>query len=267
MLVKVGRYRLTDATIDRDRDIVVPDGGDVTDFLKNPIILYNHRLPAIGRLENVSLENGAWYGDVYIDKDAKDENNANLVSRTKMGTLNMVSIRFQSSSSKDNELGGRTYEKWTLVEVSLVDIPSNPNAEKVKYFLTNNNSNMNLIDVINKFFGGTKDSTPQEAEELIKAYFAKGESEKVKETLKDYDGKLKAHLSEKLKGVTDQFTGFQETVKSLNEELETLKGQVAEMKGKSIKPEGEDFDGSDPGDDDDEEVFDLEKFHAKKYGK
>lgn len=266
MLVKVGRYRLTDATIDRDKDIVIPEGGDVSDFLKNPIILYNHRFPAIGRLENISLENGAWYGDVLIDEDAKDGNDANLVYRTKMGTLNMVSIRFQSSQSKENEFGGRTFEKWSLVEVSLVDIPSNPNAEKVKYFITNNNNKMNLIDVINKFFGGTKDLTPQEAEELIKAYFAKGESEKVKETLKEYDGKLKSYIGDSLKSVNDKLNELENTLKSLKDENDLLKDQISEIKGKGQNPDGEDFDGKDP-DDDEEEVFDLEKFHAKKYGK
>lgn len=263
MLVNAGRFLLTDATLDRDKDIILPEGGDIKHFLKNPILLYNHGSSGIGRVENIALENNAWYGDLMVDPDAHDYNEKNLIERIILETLSMVSIRFAHTESERNEFGGRTFKKWELIEVSLVDIPANPNAQKVKYFVTHNNKKMKFSDLLNKFFGIKEDTTPEEAEKLIQKSL---ETEKVKETLKSYDASIKDHIEKALGGLQSKIGEIEKSCQDLQDENKSLKGQLAEVLGKSATPNGESFEGKDGDDDDDEEgVFDLVKFHEKNF--
>lgn len=270
MLIKAGRWRITDATIDRDKDIVVPEGGDVNNFLKNPILLYNHSGSGIGRLENLALELDGWYADIMLDPDAKDYNGKLLSDRIKLGTLGMVSIRFISKEREENDHGGLTIKKWELIEVSLVDIPANPNAEKVKslksekYFITNNISkDMKFSDLLSKYFGIGESNTAEEAEALIKKSL---EAEKVKETLKSYDESIKSFIAKSLEATSGKVEELEKSIKDIQEENAELKKQLNEIQGKENAPEGDHFEGRKAQDDEDEDgILDLVKFHEKTF--
>jgi len=270
MLVKAGRWRLTDATLDRDRDVILPEGGDVSNYVKNPILLYNHGGSGIGRLENIALEEGGWYADIMLDPDSVDYNKKNLLARVELGTLNMVSIRYISRDREENEFGGYTFKKWELIEVSLVDIPANPNAEKVKslngekYFVTNNCSKMKFSELLSKYFGIKEETSVEDAEANIKKSL---EAERVKETLKSYDEALKGHISKSLESYDSKIEELVKSIKDVQAENGDLKKQLDEIQGKSEKPNGESFDGKDGDDDEEEGIFDLVKFHEKNFGK
>lgn len=101
-------------------------------YEKNPILLRNastgeHYGQPIGRVENIRLENGRWIGDLIFGSsplalEAKKDYDA--------GILNAVSIFGKARIVERNGKRYTTYfEVW---EISLVNIPSNPDAVAIR---------------------------------------------------------------------------------------------------------------------------------------
>lgn len=115
-------------------------GCDLSQFLKNPIMLWNHSrgwreskediLP-IGHWDNVRIEGSQILGEPVFDTD---EFSAQIAAKVEAGTLRMASVGFrviESSEDKKYIKPGQRYEtvlKWKLKEVSIVDIGANNNA-------------------------------------------------------------------------------------------------------------------------------------------
>ena len=133
------RFRVSDNSLNSQGFRVLSDGGDVSSFMKNPIMLWMHirfmkpgdPLP-IGRWENLKLEDGSWMADPMLDE--KDEFAAKLKSKVDSGIINMASIGINNIEWSDDPallLPGQTrptITKWELREISLVDIGANKNA-------------------------------------------------------------------------------------------------------------------------------------------
>lgn len=127
---------------------LLTDGGDVTDYLKNPILLYDHVrrqeghndkdiiLP-IGKLNDLKKEGGAWVAVPEFDQD--DEFANKVASKFLKGYLNAASVGIEIIEiSEDPELMEKgqtlpTVTKWKLREVSITDIPANADAVKLSY--------------------------------------------------------------------------------------------------------------------------------------
>lgn len=126
---------------------VLSSGGDFTDFLKNPVLLYDHIrrfienhdsiiLP-IGKINNLRSESDLVVGDPEFDQD--DEFANKVRKKFDKGYLNAASIGFDVVEwSEDPDLmvpgqSGPTITKWKLKEVSITDIPSNSDAVKLNY--------------------------------------------------------------------------------------------------------------------------------------
>ncbi len=45
-------FILTSKTVDRDSEVILPDGGDIENFVKNPVFLWAHDMwsPSIGKV-------------------------------------------------------------------------------------------------------------------------------------------------------------------------------------------------------------------------
>ena len=144
-----GTFILTDDSVDRHSDRVMPKGVSLKDFKKNPVMFYNHhrstgwgdaasseKMP-VGKWQNVKYDKDldSVTGDAYID--VSDELGQRLFSKVELGVINAVSIGFRAvewSDDDDKKLKGQlgyTFTKSDLLEASIVDIPSNKNALKL----------------------------------------------------------------------------------------------------------------------------------------
>lgn len=120
---------------------VKTEGISLERFLKNPIMLYNHHrtgcgktdeiLP-IGRWENLEINNGVLTGVPVFDEN--DEFAMKIKSKVENGFLTGCSIGITITSWSENKEDlkqGQIYPTamtCELMEVSIVDIPANPNS-------------------------------------------------------------------------------------------------------------------------------------------
>tara|TARA_Y100000589_G_scaffold307571_1_gene323380 strand:- start:1475 stop:2140 length:666 start_codon:yes stop_codon:yes gene_type:complete len=133
---------ITSISVDRDGDVLIPQGCDATDFLKSPTVFFNHdyNLPvgkctAIKRsptqLEATTVfasrpqnHNGDWLPDT-------------LLSLFQQGVIHGFSVGFapiegRKPTVKDKQLFGdqvnHVYSKWKLLEYSVAPLPANQDA-------------------------------------------------------------------------------------------------------------------------------------------
>ena len=133
-------FILSDNSVNSHGFIVKTEGIDTTRFCKNPIMLYNHDRNGgiIGRWEKLRVVDGKLLADAVFDE--KDGLGAMINDKVKRGFINSVSIGM-NPLEETIENGIRTVIKSELVEVSIVDIPANPNAVKT----LRNSKNMLLL--------------------------------------------------------------------------------------------------------------------------
>ncbi len=123
----------TDTSVDRDGEIVDPAGLDLTNFLKNPVLLYAHdyRSDPIGKVISITRDGSRILFTpefaIGISERAKQ-----YFELCKQGFLNAFSIGFipKEWSDRQNPDGSsnRIFTKSELLEISLVPVPANPNA-------------------------------------------------------------------------------------------------------------------------------------------
>jgi len=135
---KVGerQYEFTASTADMDRDgeVIDVEGWDLRNFKKNPVIMYAHAyntLP-IGKATHIGIKDGKLKNTVEFPPEGTYEF-ADIVERlVNTGYLKTESVGFIPRKWEDGDGGEktprRTYTKQELLEISIVPIPSNPNA-------------------------------------------------------------------------------------------------------------------------------------------
>ena len=125
---------------------VKTDGIDLTAFLKNPVMLWNHnrddhgtadaQLP-IGYWKDLRIENGVLTGEPVFDE--KDPFAMKVKQKLEAGILNACSMGFMPlewSDAPEMLKQGQTVSTVTrcrLMEISICDIPANANATVVLY--------------------------------------------------------------------------------------------------------------------------------------
>jgi len=122
------RFTASTATEDRDGDIVEPRGIDTTNFEQNPVILFAHdnrELP-VGKAVDHGVQGREFFVDVRFAETDKADDVYQLV---RDGFLNAVSIGFIPKETVSREdADGLRFEEVELLEVSVVPVPSNPDA-------------------------------------------------------------------------------------------------------------------------------------------
>lgn len=128
------RAVLSTGTPDRVGDVLWPNGIELANFAKNPICLWQHD-PAkpIGRWADdkgrctVAVEKNRVVGTVHLAR-------SNALARevyglVQDGVVNAVSVGFRPlEQPQANEHGGCFFERWELLECSLVSVPCNAEA-------------------------------------------------------------------------------------------------------------------------------------------
>lgn len=110
--------------------VVLTEGIDTTAFERNPVMLYMHNRDGnvIGRWDNIRKEGKRLLADAVFDEST--ELGAQVKKQVKSGFLRAVSIGIEDIA-KEVLNGVETVTKCRLIEVSVVDIPSNENAVKL----------------------------------------------------------------------------------------------------------------------------------------
>lgn len=123
-------FVLSDESVNSYGFVVLTEGIDTTAFERNPVMLYMHNRDGnvIGRWENIRKDGKRLLGDAVFDDST--ELAATVKKQVEKGFLRSVSIGIEQIATE--ELNGvQTVTKCRLIEVSIVDIPSNENAVKL----------------------------------------------------------------------------------------------------------------------------------------
>lgn len=123
-------FVLSDESVNSYGFVVLTEGIDTIAFERNPVMLYMHNRDGnvIGRWENIRKDGKRLLGDAVFDDST--ELAATVKKQVEKGFLRSVSIGIEQIATE--ELNGvQTVTKCRLIEVSIVDIPSNENAVKL----------------------------------------------------------------------------------------------------------------------------------------
>ena len=165
--------------VDRDREVLLPKGADLTAFKKNPVVLWAHdySAPPIGKA-------------MWIKKTAEDIRAKIQFAKTNFaeeifqlfqdGILKAFSVGFDPWASESHkpdekeleanpEWAGveRIYTKWPLLEFSAVPIPANAEALAVAV-----SKGMDVSDALAVSFGTTAEKLHEEADKRNAAFSA-----------------------------------------------------------------------------------------------
>lgn len=137
---RVLRFTISTEAIDRDRDRIELAGWETGAFLKNPVVLWGHdscRLP-VGKVVGLGVEGGALKATVaFVPSDMPEAGAmADAVYRlASEGYLSATSVGFRplewepttdKARGADDWFPGIDFHRQELVELSIVNIPSNP---------------------------------------------------------------------------------------------------------------------------------------------
>lgn len=197
---------ITNSTLNKYGFRLLTQGGDLSQYEKNPILLFMHNRPwrgttdevlPLGTVQNIRVEGDNVLGD--LDFDLTDTFAAKIAAKWDAGIYRMVSagitpIEFSTDPSVIVQGQTRaTVSKWTLDEVSVVDMGANNDALVVKnsntgkYVTLSDMDGESLIPIINpknenrmkKIFlalGLAEDATEETAMEAITALQARAAS-------------------------------------------------------------------------------------------
>ena len=125
-------FVLNDESVNSYGFIVLTEGIDTSVFERNPVMLYMHNRDGnvIGRWENIRKEEKRLLADAVFDDST--ELGAQVKKQVEGGFLRAVSIGIEDIA-REQLNGVETVTKCRLIEVSVVDIPSNKNAVKLMH--------------------------------------------------------------------------------------------------------------------------------------
>lgn len=125
-------FVLSDESVNSYGLVILTDGIDTSVFERNPIMFYKHAREngVIGRWENIRKEGKRLLADAVFDEST--ELGAQVKKQVEGGFLRAVSIGVEEVKSETLN-GINTVVKCCLIEVSVVDIPSNKNAVKLMH--------------------------------------------------------------------------------------------------------------------------------------
>ncbi|MAT39257.1 MAG: hypothetical protein CL946_06610 [Ectothiorhodospiraceae bacterium] len=121
---------ITTSAVDRYMEIVEPRGARLENYLKNPVVLLNHKSWGLPIGKNISLE---VHGDGLLARTqfADTQEGKDTYRLYSEGFMKAWSIGFLPRAWKDAEGEAgyrRRYTDWELLEYSAVTIPANPDA-------------------------------------------------------------------------------------------------------------------------------------------
>jgi len=123
--------------VDRDNDILFLDGMSLTNFRKNPVVLWSHdaRQPPIGKATKVWVDKKELKFKIKFPEPEESSFADTIFKLTKSGYINSLSIGFSPDWAKalfNDKRGGYDFKESELLEVSMVNIPANQGARVIE---------------------------------------------------------------------------------------------------------------------------------------
>lgn len=127
---RVYTFRASTASVDRQNEVIDQGGWELDSYRANPVVLDSHKYDSvydvIGRSVRTEVVNGALEVDIIFADDDVEE----LVSK---GFLRTVSVGFRSLARRPGSATEPvTHTRMELLEVSLVAIPANREAVRIR---------------------------------------------------------------------------------------------------------------------------------------
>jgi HK97 family phage prohead protease len=117
------------SSVDRMGDTVEQDF-DLAEYLRNPVVLFGHdHDQPVGKALDVRFENGQLVADIEF---APTERGQEIKALVDHGTLRALSIGFTPGDTQVRADGGLSFAKNSLLEISIVPVPANPDALRIK---------------------------------------------------------------------------------------------------------------------------------------
>lgn len=164
-------FVISNEDLDRDGDIIMQSGWDLTAFKANPVFMAIHdrsRFP-IGKFLDIEVKDNTLVGTVkFADEGIYDV--ADLAwDLYQQDIMKAVSVGFRpvppwDDNVTENDSGGFTYSKQELLEVSAVPVPANPKALAISKGYKNNTAEM-LIKLSEQPDKAEQDEVNAETEE------------------------------------------------------------------------------------------------------
>ena len=128
-----GRMIASTPDVDRDKDRVIATGARLDNFLKNPVLMYGHNYrdpwALIGKAADLQVDAGGINFQPELREPANDSDPMTVIRALwDQKLLRACSIGFNPTKWMENEVGGRDFVEWELLEISIVPIPANQNA-------------------------------------------------------------------------------------------------------------------------------------------
>lgn len=134
---------MTTNAVDRENEVLLPEGMDTKEFMRNPIVFANHQYgvrDVVGRVTSMTRQKDRWLVKIHMlpkPPGHADEWLADTVLHlAKYGVMGVsvgfMSMQARNPTKKDKELFGEdvayVHAKWKLVELSIAPLPANPDA-------------------------------------------------------------------------------------------------------------------------------------------
>lgn len=122
--------KISTSTPDRSRDIVRPEGVQLDNYIKNPVVAFGHNYSglSIGKTVDIQKVTEGIIAKVEFTPKGVYPLADQLYEMYKGGFMNAWSIGFIPKKWVDKEDGGRDFQEWELLEYSAVLVPDNPEA-------------------------------------------------------------------------------------------------------------------------------------------
>jgi phage head maturation protease len=140
------KFRLTERKVDRHGEVVMSDGAQLDNYMKNPVVLFSHGfdqnqgMMPIGRIDtdSIKMTSKSIDANVIFDDNSSDGFAKLIAEKVRNGFLNAGSIGFRPIESTEETVlrdqTGITHTKWELMEFSIVPIPALPSATARREF-------------------------------------------------------------------------------------------------------------------------------------
>lgn len=120
--------------LDRDQESIKVDGWKLTNYKKNPVVLWAHNyqeLP-IGKAKVYKKDNNLMADITFLDSDINPKADS-IYKMIESGALNSCSVAFRPNwdkmeFGKDKKDPRVTYHDQELLEISIVPVPASPHA-------------------------------------------------------------------------------------------------------------------------------------------
>jgi len=133
---RILRFIITTESIDRDNDTISVDGWDVSNFLKNPVVLFGHdaRNPPVAKALNLIFDTNNIKSEAEFMPRDMSEFSDMIFKMYKGGFMNAISVGFSPDEFNFDESRGGfgvNFIKQELLEYSVVPVPSNPESLQI----------------------------------------------------------------------------------------------------------------------------------------